>query len=228
MITDIIIIVILAFGIVVGFRQGLITSLITLIGMIIVISLSFALKNPVSVFLYSKLPFFDFGGLSMLNLLLYELVAFFIVFTILSIVFSMLYRVVGFIEDMMNATIILGIPTKFIGAFVGLIEGYILAFIVLYVLSFPSFSGFISPESKLKDFVLTKTPILSQVADTTLLVFNDFAVLTEKYANSENKEAMNGEVLCIFLKYNIVTPQALQTLEAKNKIGNLAVLQGSC
>ena len=60
---DIIIIMIIVFGALIGFKRGIIKQSVVTLGMILVVVLSFALKNPVSAFMYKNFPFFSFGGL---------------------------------------------------------------------------------------------------------------------------------------------------------------------
>ena len=60
---DIIIIMIILFGAIVGFKRGIIKQSVITVGMILVLILSFILKNPVSSIMYEHLPFFSFGGL---------------------------------------------------------------------------------------------------------------------------------------------------------------------
>ena len=61
-IIDIIIIVFILLGALVGFKRGVTKQLVSCLGLIAVVILSFLLKNPVSIFLYEHLPFFKFAG----------------------------------------------------------------------------------------------------------------------------------------------------------------------
>ena len=87
-IVDILILIFLGFGALIGFKKGFTNQLVSLIGIFAIIILSFILKNPVSVFLYNNLPFINFGGifkdLTVVNILFYEMIAFFVIFFILT------------------------------------------------------------------------------------------------------------------------------------------------
>ena len=76
-IVDVIIILAILMGAVVGFKRGLTTQLVSTIGIILVMVLAFILKNPISKFMYENLPFLDFGGLlkglPVLNIIVYEI-----------------------------------------------------------------------------------------------------------------------------------------------------------
>ena len=71
-IVDAIIILIILLGGVIGFKEGIIKKLTSVIGLILVVILSFTLKNYLSVIFYENLPFFDlwgaFKGIQVLNI----------------------------------------------------------------------------------------------------------------------------------------------------------------
>ena len=110
---DSIIIVLFIVGILGGLKSGVIKSTVTLVGTIIVFILAFYLKNPLATILYTYLPFFDIlNGAVVINILLYEFIAFLIAIAILSLALGILIKVSGFIEKVFNATIILGMISK--------------------------------------------------------------------------------------------------------------------
>ena len=59
---DIIILIFLAFGAILGFKRGFTRQLVSLVGMFAIVILAFIFKNPVSVILYNNLPFFNFAS----------------------------------------------------------------------------------------------------------------------------------------------------------------------
>ncbi len=219
-IIDIGIILILILGAIVGFKRGLTTQLVSTVGIILIIIVAFLLKNPVSEFMYKNLPFFDFGGLlkgiSVLNIAVYEIIAFLIVLSVLVIVFKLLLKVTKIFETLLKFTIILGIPSKIAGAVVGIIENYIFVFIILYIISLPVCN--FNVDSNYKDKILNNTPILSNVADNGLRVIEEFKVLKEEYDDAPNSNEFNKETLDLFLKYDVVTVESVETLIKKDKL----------
>ena len=85
---DIGIILLLVMFIIVGFKNGAIRELFALVGIIVVFVLSYSLKGILGNILCIVLPFFKITGvvegLSVMNILLYQAIAFMIVFAILS------------------------------------------------------------------------------------------------------------------------------------------------
>lgn len=216
-----IILTILAFG-AVGFKNGFVRQSVSFIGFFLVIILSFLLKNPISKILYSYMPFFGFSGIikgvTVLNIVLYELIAFFIVFSILMIIFRIILFASKIFEKFLRMTIILGIPSKILGLVVGIVEGYFFTFIVVYILSFPVFNIQEFENSKYKDAILKNTPILSKYTNNMLLLFNDFSKLKKDYSEVESAEQFNLETLDLVLKYNITNVDTIDMLIESKKL----------
>ena len=78
---DVIILIILAFGALLGWKHGFFSQLVSFAGVLLIFILAFFLKGYVSQFFYQYLPFFEFGGvlkgITVLNIALYEMIAFF-------------------------------------------------------------------------------------------------------------------------------------------------------
>lgn len=218
---DIIIVMFILFGAIVGFKRGIIKQSVITIGMILVIILAFILKNPVSSIMYKYLPFFSFGGLlkdvAVLNILLYEVIAFFLVFSILSMILIFLIKISSVIEKLLKATFILAIPSKILGAILGLIEYYLITFIFLFILMQPTFELNeidIFNDSKLKNVILEKTPIVSKLAKNTVDTFTE----TGNIIKNHNSENFDCEILDIMIKNKIIDEESLDYLYSQNKL----------
>lgn len=222
-IIDILVILFILLGAVVGFKRGFTTSLVNFIGVILVVVIAYFLKDPVGEFLMSFCPFFNFGGIikgvTVLNIALYQMIAFVLVFSILMIGLKVLLMATGVFETILKFTIVLGIPSKILGAIVGVIENYIIAFFVLYVLSMPNFMdvGFIK-DSNFREPILKNTPVLSVVADSSLKVLDEFKGLSDKYVSTDNTNEFNLETLDLFLKYKVVSVSTVKNLDESGKI----------
>lgn len=226
-VVDIVILIFIAFGALIGFKRGFSRQLVSLVGIFAIIILSFILKNPISVFLYNNLPFFNFGGIfkdiTVLNILLYEIIAFFAVFFVLSIIFKILLKITKCFEKVLNATIILGIPSKILGAVLGAVQNLIYVFIVLYVLSLPAFNFKIIKESKLPTLILDKTPILNIICDKSLNVFNKVIELKDEYSTTTNVGEFNQKVLNIMIDNGVITKENAKNLIDKGKIKDVVI-----
>lgn len=220
-IVDAIILLIILLGGLTGFKDGVIKKLTSIIGLIIVVILSFALKNYLSVFFYENLPFFNFWGIfkgiQVLNIIFYEMLAFIIIASLLTIVYRILLSITGLIEKVLKATIILSIPSKILGFIVGLVEYYIWVYIVLFILTLPVINLKSIYESKASSFIMENTPYLSKYTDKTLKIYNDLYKIIDNRENKSN-EKVNEEALDLMLKHEIITKKSAQKLINSNKV----------
>lgn len=219
-ILDALIIVLLFLGIMGGLRRGFVKQTVLLIGLVGILVISYYLKNPVAAVLYKNLPFFKFNGLikgvSVVNILLYELIAFLIVITILYIILRILLKITGIIESLLKATIILGFVSKILGGLVGLIEAYILIFIALFIASQPFINISGVEDSRVATFILDKTPIMSSAIHDTRQAVKDVYDLRKVY-KSDSKE-FNDEAIRLFVKYDVISEENVNYLKEKGKI----------
>lgn len=220
---DFLIIVFIITGGLLGFKNGFTKSVVKFLGLVIVLILSFLLKNPISLLLMSIGPFLPFGGLikgvTVLNILLYEVISFSILFSIFMIVLKVLVKTTSIFEKILNFTIILGVPSKILGLLFGILQNYVIVFFVLYFLTMPNFSEVsVVNNSSLKDPILRNTPVLSIVADKSLKVLDEFKSLSSKYKNSKNVNEFNLETLDLFLKYDVTNVDTINNLKESGKL----------
>lgn len=219
-ILDAVIITILIVGVLGGMSRGLIKQAVLLIGLVVCLVFAFSLRTPIATFMYEYLPFFKFGGLfsgvSIINILLYELIAFLIIFSLLYLVLRILLKITGIIEKILDMTIILGFFSKIGGGIVGFIEAYILVFVFLFVFSQPFIRVTGLDSSKVGNFILDKTPVMSGAIEDTRKAINEVYTLTTKYKNDKNK--LNQETIKLFIKYDIITEENVKKLREKGKL----------
>lgn len=218
---DAIILLIILLGGVIGFKEGVIKKLTSVVGLVIVIVLSFALKNKLSVIFYENLPFFNlwgaFKGIQVLNILFYEMLAFVIIASVLTVVYRLILGFTGIIEKVLKATIILSIPSKILGFIVGLVENYIWVYLILFILTLPVINLKEVYDSKIAVFIMEKTPILSKYTNKTLDIYNDLYTIIDSEGTKTN-EQVNEEAMDLMLKYEIITKESAKKLINKNKV----------
>lgn len=220
---DVIIILIIILGLCLGFKRGLTKELVCFAKFALAIVIAFLFKNPLSKLMYEHLPFFEFGGLikgvTALNILLYEFIAFLLVLGIVMVIFKILLLATTIFEKILNTTVILSLPSKILGMIIGGIHYYLIVFILLFVVSLPVFKfNDQLNDSKLKDTIIYKTPILSNLVDKTVNIIDEFNDLKEKYKTEKDVDKFNLETIDLFLKYNIITVDSIETLNSKDKL----------
>ncbi len=219
-IIDIILILVLVMGAIIGFKRGVIKSATMFIGAIIVIVLAYSLKNPVSKILYSFLPFFnfagDFAGLTTLNIIIYEAIAFVLVYVLLMAVLQIIIKITGVFETILNFTIILGIPSKLLGAVFGFFEAYLFIFVAIFLLNQIPATNEIVTESTFASKIASSSPILSDITSSYYDAFEE--IISIKDQNKNDKEEYNRKCLDILLKYGIVDISSAEELINNGKL----------
>lgn len=217
-----IILLILSF-IIVGAKKGLIKSAVSLIGIIVVFIISYLLKEQIGNFLCKYLPFFNFSGsikgLVSLNILIYQLIGFLIIYGVLMGIYTVVMTVTGWIQKIVNMTIILKLPSAIGGAIIGLIEGYLFTFILILLAMIPLRNVDIFRESKLVDMLLYKTPIISKVTSDITNSVTEIYTLTEQLANeSIDINSANLKSIDIMIRRKVVTPHTVEQLVVLDKL----------
>ena len=218
LIIAIVMVVFILYEVIDGYKKGFLESGIRLIGYILLFVGSYILKNPLSVFLYTHLPFFKFGGLTSLNIIMYEALAFMICIAVLSMVLSLVIKISGIIEKLLKLTIILALPSKILGMIVGAIQAVVVLYVALFVVSMPVFNMPFLKESKYAKIILDKTPVMSQITNDALKTFNEIAEFTKNEINIKDIDTTNGKIVEIMLKNDIVTVDSVKLLNEKEKI----------
>ena len=223
---DIIIILFIICGGIIGFSRGVVKQAVITIGTILVVVLAFLLKNPLSVFLYSRLPFMSFGILdqyTVLNILVYEFISFLILYSLFSIVLLLLIKASSVIEKFFKMTVILAIPSKILGFVLGLIEYYFIVFIILFILSGPIFFSQkfhqLKPvsDSKIGVYILKHTPVLSHYTKNTLKSIEELVDLY-KTKDDYTVQEFNCKAIKVLKKDKVISEDSIEYLESHGKI----------
>lgn len=221
-IIDIIIVAFIVIGGIVGYRRGAVKQFVSAIGFVLITVMSFILKNPLSIVFYENLPFFKFGGIfkgvTVLNIVLYEFIAFLLVFLVLMLLWKLVLFASSIIQKIINMTIILGFPSKILGFLLGLIEYYLIAFVVIYILTLPIFSVKVVMESEYSNFILNDTPVISDTVKSSTRFIDEFVNLKDKYNNTDSANQFNYETLDLFLKYDVIKIDSVKKLREKDKL----------
>lgn len=220
-IIDAIILIFILLGGIIGFKEGVIKKLTSVVGLVLVVVLAFTLKNKLSIYFYENLPFFDlwgvFKGIQILNVVFYEMVAFLVIASVLMLVYKVLLGITGLIEKILKATVILSIPSKILGFIVGLVEAYIWVYIILFILTLPMINLKDIYTSKVANYIMEETPYLSKYTNKTREIYTNLYNIIDNREEKTNKE-VNEEALDLMLKYDIITTKSAEKLIKGNKV----------
>ena len=221
-IVDIVLIIFILLVAGAGWKNGFIRTAIGVIGIIIVFVLSFYLKNPIAEWLSLNLPFFNFGGafkdVTILNVVIYQVIAFLIVFSILMAIYGFILKITNVIEKILKFTIILGIPSKILGFIVGLVEGYFLAGVILIIFSLPVLNFDLVRDSSIRKFMFEKTPIMGSMLNDTTKAYDEIMDLRDEFSSNSKKNEFNKKSFEIMLKYKIIGTDYAEKLISSGKL----------
>lgn len=220
-IVNIVILFVILSGIFNGYKKGFFESGVRLLGLVVSVIGAYLLKNPISVFMYTHLPFFKFKGLfsgvSILNILVYEVIAFIITFSILMIIINIIAKITGLIDRILSLIFFMGIPSKILGALIGFVKTIVVLYFAIFAFKIgANIFGFEMKESLADDIV--NIPILKDTFGDSLKSLDEITVLAKEYEDTKNKEEFNNKAIGILLKYNVITEENLQILIDNGKI----------
>ena len=219
---DIGILLLLLMFVVVGIKRGAIKEAVSLIATILVFVLSFSLKGFVGNILCVLLPFFELDGFVTLNILFYQLVAFFLVFLVMLGIYSASIRISKVLQKIVNSTIILWLPSKILGGVVSLLKGYVVLLIVFMILMIPFGNFQLFKESKGINYMLYKTPVLSGYIKGFIDPVHDVLTLSDKVTKKTiTVNEANLQTLDIMLKYKVVDKNTIESLREVHKLGSI-------
>ena len=221
-IVDVVIIMGLLLGGVTGAKNGFFRQSVVLIGTILCFILAWVFKNPIANFLSFTLPFFNFAGpfegLTSLNIVMYQLIAFLLLLSLLSAILAIIIKATGVFEKILNFTIILGIPSKILGFIVGVIEAYVIIFAVLFFVNQPAVNLEIVKESTFSPKIVNSSPGLSNIVGNMNDAVNDIYDITKDYNINQNTNSFNKKVINSLLEHKVIDRDYLDKLVSKGKI----------
>lgn len=224
---DIAIILLIILSAISGFKQGVLKSGVKLIGTILVYIIAFSLKDKIGILLCKIFPFFELDGLVTLNILIYQLIAFILIASVLFGIFGLIMKLTGIIQKIVDLTIILTIPSKILGAVIGLIEGYVVLFIILVVLSIPLRNVEIFQESKLANKMINDSPILTKSLGGIAESLTDIFMITSEISDNgvDKNNQTNLDIMETFLKYNVISKEDALSLIDTGKLDSVVGIE---
>lgn len=220
-----IILLIIASGFV-GIERGIIKEGVMLAGTLVVYFLAFLLKGPIGLLLCKLLPFYGFNGLVTLNIIIYQLLAFFIVALILFSIYNIVLKCTGVVQKLVDLSVILTIPSKILGFIVGIIEGYIVIFILLLVLSVPLRNVDYFTNSKGVDIVMNHSPILSSSFEGVSTTLEDLENITHRVVSGDtNISQINMDIVKDLIDCNIISKEDTLDIIETGKLSEVVGLE---
>ena len=221
----VIILLILSCGLL-GSKRGILKELVIIVGTIVIFVIAFFLKDVLAGFFCEYLPFFNLriplGNLISLNIIFYQLIAFLLIVIVLRLVLQILIDVTGIFSKIINATIILALPNKLLGFAVGILEGYILMFIILNVIAIPMSGSELFMSSGVRQFIVNDSPVLKDSLGGLNYAIEDVLSLS----SSDDRNTNDLKVIDIMLKYKTVSVEFMDNVKETGKLDDISGLDG--
>ena len=229
-ILDIVILLIVATFAIAGWKNGVIKEAVSLVGLILVFIISYTFKEEIGNILCKYMPFFTFSGniegLVSLNILIYQLISFLLLYSILYGVYQIILKISGVLQKLVNITIILALPSKIGGLIVGTLQGYIVVFALLMVLIIPLQTAEEFAASKLVNAIVYKTPLLSSYTSNINSMISDVYTLADDVANREiSTNDANLEIIDTMIECDIVDKKTVEQLIVLDKLKTVKGLE---
>ncbi|MFC4355962.1 CvpA family protein [Chryseomicrobium palamuruense] len=177
---DIIILIILIGGLIVGAKRGLIVQLIHMVGFIVALIVAFTYYKSLAEKFVLWIPFPAITTNSQLSIAVetldldqtfYRIIAFALIFFVVK--FAL--QIVASMFDFLKFLPVLGPISSIVGAILGFIEMYFLLFVFLYILALlpADFMQAAISESGLANFIIESTPYLSEAVKNWWYIYQE-------------------------------------------------------
>ena len=225
-VVDICSIVIIILGALAGFKKGAIKGLIQLIGLIAIVIVSYQFKGYFANIMIKYLPFFNFSGplkdLYAINFLIYEGIAFVVIFILLYCVLNILINLSGIIDLLIKMTIILEIPSKIIGIVIGAIESLMFVFVIAFALLQVGPTQKYIMESNFTRKIVERTPIVNSVFAQGIVASEEIYNTIKESQDAENKTEANLNIIRSLVRFGVVDARDIQIAINANKLPGLS------
>ena len=223
-ILDIIIIVLFIIAAIGGYKKGIIKEIISFIGAIIIFIISYKLKGITGDFLCTILPFIV-EDIVTINIVLYQIIGFFVTFGILTFIFNMFLGLIKVFDDLLEKIKILSIPLKIIGAVVSVLQMYLAVFIMLIIVMIPFRNSDFVKNSMFTEKIVYETPVLSEKSKKMIVVLEEIMSL-DKEISDKNITVNEGnlKIIELLLKYDMVDKETILDLYNNGKIKEIEEL----
>lgn len=218
---SIIVILVLVSDIIAGYKKGFLENTIKFLRVVISMLIAYLFKGPLSSYLYLNYPFFNldgiFKGVSSVNILIYEVIAFFVLYIIVSLILKIICDILKLEERLLRLISFIGVPNKIMGAVVGGLKSLIILYFILSALYVGSSFLNIDTGRSVGDYVV-ELPVLKDTFGEVLNSWDDITELAVEYENVQDKEQLNKESIDILLEYGIINQENLDVLIEAGKV----------
>lgn len=221
LIISLIVILVFVSDVINGYKKGFLGTAIKLFKSVVALVFAYLFKGKLATYLSIHLPFFNlqglFKGLDIVNVLIYELIAFVAIFAVVSLILKIIIDLFNIEERLFSLIVQLGIPNNLIGGIFGGLKSIVVIYFVLSI--FTAVANFVNIDTgnSLGEYVLN-IPVLKNSFGGTLDSLDEISELAVEYKNTQDKGVINGDAISILLENGILTEEQLSVLIESGKV----------
>lgn len=205
-----------------GYKKGFFQTTIKFITSLIAMILAYFLKTPLSSFLYLNCPFFEldgiFKGVTAINILIYEIISFFVIFIVVVIILIIISDIFKLDEKLVRFIAVIGVPNRIAGALFGALKSILFLYFGLSLLfGVSNFFTDLDLGTSLGNYIVD-IPVLKNSFGSVIDSFDQITELAVEYENIQDKEELNNEAIVILLEYEVISEENLELLIESGKI----------
>ena len=219
-------IILIMFGIT-GYKRGFFRETLNLVGLILILFISFLLMGPIGDILLKYLPFLSLSIIGVeieaLNIFFYQVLAFIILTIILYVIWDFVLTITGLLSKIVGLNKFLRLPFRILGAVAGIIGGYIIIFLLLLAFGIPLNSRFTTyKDSRIKNHIMNNKLLFTnevvKLKDSINEIYDLTYVIDKDEKRLRHSEIYNTKVMDIMLKNKMVKKETIEELIRRNKI----------
>lgn len=222
-IVDVIIVLIIIFGVYIGWQHGVIKQISDLVILMLTSFVSGKISDKLFSLLYKYLPFLNFKGkaegLKSINIIFWKIMLYLACILLIIYIISMIFKKTKLEEKISNSMVEAGGLSKIFGAVLSVPLMILLIFNLSLILLSPNFNLKAVASSKLSSLILTKTPILFR-QNINLYSNQKYIIkrINEEDNTYENYETVNEDIINNILQTKLVSNEIIENLKNDNKL----------
>ena len=224
-ILDGIIIILITFGVLYGTKRGFLNGIVSLAGLFIAFIFGILFRGMIADVLLKGMPFLKFSGsykgMSSLNILFYEAIAFVLIFLFFISLLSIILKLTGVLQKVIDYSIVLTLPSKILGVIVGVLNALIISYAMSFVMLNMNSTRWLVHESKIANFLLKNTIIVPNVSKKYYESTKDVNDIIDKCKHQKNKKKCNKDVANTLIKNKVVSKDKVIELIESGKLKNI-------
>lgn len=223
---DGIIIILLVLGILYGTKKGFLNGIISLIGLFVSFIMALLLRGVVADILLKGMPFLKFSGsykgITSLNILFYEAVAFILVFLFLLSILSLVLKITGIVQKVIDYSVVLTLPSKILGVIVGIINALIISYVMSFIMLNINSTRQMVHDSKIAPYLLKNSVVISKDTKKYYDSTTKINKIIDKCKHEKNKRTCNVLVANSLIESKIIEKEKVIELINSGKLKNIS------